>query len=147
MKEGLKPAIPFELISQEISKFQFPDIDLVIGIARGGIVPASMIAHQLKIPMELIQIRFRDDSNKPAFLFPVVFKGLNDNNLNDKTILLVDDVSVTGNTLETARQIVSAKKIYTFVLKGKGDYVLLPDIKTCVRWPWNVTETNNILLS
>jgi hypoxanthine phosphoribosyltransferase len=54
--------------------------------------------------------------------------------------LLVDDVSVTGKTLEEARSLFKGNHITTFVFKGKADFVLLPDIKDCVDWPWKYSK-------
>jgi len=39
--------ISFTEISKKLKGFRFPDFDMVVGIARGGIVPATLIAHQL----------------------------------------------------------------------------------------------------
>ncbi|MEM8970289.1 MAG: hypothetical protein AAGE93_27990, partial [Bacteroidota bacterium] len=51
-------------------------------------------------------------------------------------ILLVDDVSVTGKTLKTVKAELAEYRVTTFVLKGKADLVVFPDIGTCVDWPW-----------
>jgi len=55
--------------------------------------------------------------------------------------LLVDDVSVTGKTLKCAVENLQDYTVYTFVLKGKADYVLFPEINTCVEWPWKTGFT------
>jgi hypoxanthine phosphoribosyltransferase len=58
---------------------------------------------------------------------------------DDAKVLLVDDVSVTGKTLDFAKQLLHLNDIKTFVLKGKNaDIVLFPEIKECVNWPWNM---------
>ncbi|MGK7394733.1 MAG: phosphoribosyltransferase [Candidatus Cyclobacteriaceae bacterium M3_2C_046] len=128
--------ISFSEISQKLSEFQFPPVELVLGIARGGIIPAGLIAHQLQIPLHYIKVNYRDDQNQPRYQTPVL---LDDFNLNwDKgaRILLVDDVSVTGNTIHYVRQFLTDYQVVTFALKGKADLVLLPDIRSCVNWPW-----------
>lgn len=52
--------------------------------------------------------------------------------------MLVDDVSVTGQTLELARSLLAGWKLTTLVLKGKeADFVLFPEVASCVNWPWN----------
>ena len=51
-------------------------------------------------------------------------------------ILLVDDVSVSGVTLSLALSLLKDFEVFTFVLKGQADYVLFPEIKECVNWPW-----------
>lgn len=52
-------------------------------------------------------------------------------------ILLVDDVSVTGKTLEKVKKELYGYEVTTLVFKGKADHVLFPEIRTCVEWPWN----------
>jgi hypoxanthine phosphoribosyltransferase len=49
---------------------------------------------------------------------------------------VVDDVSVTGQTLELAKKKLRSSTVKTFVLRGKADHVLFPKIKECVKWPW-----------
>jgi hypoxanthine phosphoribosyltransferase len=51
-------------------------------------------------------------------------------------ILLVDDVSVSGQTLALARSLLKGYEVITFTLKGKADFVLFPEITACVNWPW-----------
>jgi uncharacterized protein len=53
-----------------------------------------------------------------------------------KHILLVDDVSVTGATLETAEKLLPNFQVTTLVIKGKADFVLYPDVRACILLPW-----------
>ena len=132
-----KVPVSFVKISKALARFTFPPADIVIGIGRGGIVPASLVAHQLDLPLFIASVNYRDDRNQPIrespeFLdvFPASFpKG--------SRILLVDDVAVTGKTLALLKKTLKDYPVNTFVLKGKADFVLFPDIKTCVHWPWN----------
>jgi uncharacterized protein len=52
--------LSFTEISERLSKTQFPDIDVVIGIGTGGIVISSLIAHQLSKPMYLLKVNYRN---------------------------------------------------------------------------------------
>jgi len=129
-------ALSFPDIIERLEKAQLPSIDLVIGIATGGTVPAALIAQKLRCPLKMLPINFRDEQNKPRYEAPVHL-GTKDQIIRHAgTVLLVDDVSVSGATLQLARQYVDASTIYTFVLKGKADFVLFPEIKECVNWPW-----------
>ena len=38
---------------------------MVVGIASGGTVPASLLAHQLRKPLALVTINFRAPDNTP----------------------------------------------------------------------------------
>ena len=53
-------------------------------------------------------------------------------------ILLVDDVSVSGQTLATVQARLRNFTVTTLVLKGKADLVVFPQLATCVRWPWKI---------
>ena len=127
--------VSFVKIRDTINNFAFPDVDLVVGIAEGGLVPASLIAYKLDRELKVIKINLRDENNNPRYENPKVLQKLNEEIIN-KRILLVDDVSVTGKTLETAKSLFKDNTITTFAMKGKADLVLFPDIKECVNWPW-----------
>ena len=127
--------LSFKEISKRIGDINLPYFDLVIGIADGGTVPASLIAYQLGIELKLIKINYRDVQNNPIYEEPVI---LSQENITDKKVLLVDDVSVSGKTLEAAIKILQGNSITTLTLKGKADYVLFPEIAECVNWPWKL---------
>jgi hypoxanthine phosphoribosyltransferase len=58
-------------------------------------------------------------------------------NFTGLSVLVVDDVSVTGATLSAAREILVGASIITLTCKGKADFVLFPEISSCVLWPWS----------
>jgi len=113
-----------------------PDTDLVIGIGSGGIVAASLVAFHLGCELQIITLNYRDESNTPRYENPVILNIPPMPSLKDKRILLVDDVSVSGKTLQEALLHFQGLSVKTLVLKGKADYVLFPEIKDCVKWPW-----------
>lgn len=135
---GDKLDLDFSSISRDLKSFRFPKADYIIGIATGGTYPAIMIAHQLDLPCRFIHLNFRNPDNSPAHEEPVILSGDIHDIPKDSRILLVDEVSVSGKTINTALQLLKGYHVKTFVLKGKGDFVLYPDIKTCVNWPWKL---------
>jgi adenine/guanine phosphoribosyltransferase-like PRPP-binding protein len=136
-----KLLLSFREISKAMHHFSFPEIDFVIGIATGGIYPAIMAAHQLKVDFGFLHLHYRDQENKPLYEEPR-FLSKSRINLNPfKRILLVDEVSVSGKTMDKALEMLKNHEVTTFVLKGKGDLVLFPDIRTCVIWPWKIGES------
>ncbi len=135
-----KLPLSFRDISEAIHRFNFPEVDHVIGIATGGIYPAIMIAHQLKIDFDFLHINFRDPENKPLYDEPRLLSNPLKNLDRSKRILLVDEVSVSGKTMDKALEILKRYHVTTFVLKGKGDFVLFPDIRSCVIWPWKIHD-------
>ena len=134
-----KLELSFSSISQRLKSFVFPDFDVVVGIARGGVVPASLIAHQHGKPFNLLQVNYRDDANNPRHEAPVLLQDIIPEIPKNQKILLVDDVSVSGKTMDFARQFFPENIVTTFALKGKADLVLFTDIRTCVHWPWNIS--------
>ena len=133
--------LSFTDIKRRVDDLILPSFDLIIGIATGGIVPASLIAYKKGIELKIVRINYRDDNNDPRYDAPVLFEGIEtlDNNLN---LLIVDDVSVSGKTLELAKSVFKYNKISTLVFKGRADYVLFPEIKTCVNWPWKLKRND-----
>ncbi|MGK9368764.1 phosphoribosyltransferase [Melioribacter sp. Ez-97] len=125
----------FAEISERIRLFELPDYDIVVGIREGGIVPASLIAYKLNAELITLRINYRDDDNRPIYEAPKILSEIN-RNFEGKKILIVDDVSVTGKTLQTAKSYLKLQEADTLVLKGKADYVVFPEIDVCVNWPW-----------
>lgn len=132
-----KVNLEFTTISRALKTFPLPEVDHVVGIADGGIVPASLIAHQLNRPMSLIQINYRARDNSPRYPRPVLLSW-QPLPVGGQRVLLVDEVSVSGKTMEFAKTFLLEHEVLTFVLKGKADYVLFPEIASCVNWPWKV---------
>jgi len=135
-----KVPISFVKISKALAEFPFPPTDIVVGIGRGGTVPASLIAHQLVVPLFIASVNYRDDSNQPNRESPEFLDAFSSSFPKGSRILLVDDVSVTGKTLELLKKSLKDYAVITFVLKGKADFVLFADIKTCVHWPWHTAS-------
>ncbi|WP_035805642.1 phosphoribosyltransferase [Lunatimonas lonarensis] len=140
-----KPTVSLQSICEAIRAFPFPQADLVLGIATGGIYPAMLIAHELGLPFRSVQVNYRDETNtpqrpQPAFLSDLRLDGLSPG----AAVLLVDDVSVTGKTLGVVKAALSGFRVTTIVLKGKADHVLLPTLNTCVTWPWYEYKTSQL---
>lgn len=129
--------LDFATISRALKTFQLPEVDHVVGIATGGIVPASLIAHQINRPMSLIEINYRARDNSPRYPRPVLLSW-QPLPIGGQRILLVDEVSVTGKTMEFAKTFLIEHEVITFAMKGKADYVLFPEIASCVNWPWKL---------
>ncbi len=129
--------LSFKDISRRLREKKLPFFDLVIGIGTGGIVPASLVAYQLNCELVIITLNYRDELNKPQHEDPIIIQGLPEGiELSLKKVLLVDDVSVSGKTMNQALSALNAPNIQTLAMKGKADYVLFPEIKECVKWPW-----------
>jgi uncharacterized protein len=131
-----KVHLEFAEISRRLRELQLPNVDAVIGIGRGGVVPASMVAHQLGVPLHVLRVNYRDDDNKPRSSAPRLLEEFHFD-FAGFHVLVVDDVSVTGATLNAAREVLIGASITTLVCKGKADFVLFPEVASCVIWPWS----------
>lgn len=134
-----KVALEFPDIARRLQTLTLPEVDLVVGIATGGMVPASLVAYELACSLKVLAINYRDEANRPRrevpellepFALPGTLPG------DALRILLVDDVSVSGKTLELAKRVLTGHEVTTLVFKGKGDLVVLPEVRSCVAWPW-----------
>jgi len=112
-----------------------PEVDVVVGVAMGGTVPASLVAYELGRPLRIVRLNYRAEDNTPQRPTPAL---LNPFELEPafKRVLLVDDVSVTGKTLARAKALLPGRAVTTLVMKGCADLTLFPEVKSCVLWPW-----------
>lgn len=130
-----KVVLDFLEIRQRLQQCSLPDVDRVVGIGSGGVVPAALVAYQVARPLSILPINYRAADNTPRYEEPRL---LGDFSLpaGDHSLLLVDDVSVSGKTLSLAKEVFAGYKITTLVMKGSADIVLFPEISECVQWPW-----------
>lgn len=130
-----KILLEFTTISRALRQLDKPPVDCVVGIAEGGVVPAALLAHQWELPLYLLRINYRAPDNAPQRPAPALLSQVPALPPGAR-ILLVDDVSVSGQTLSLARSLLGGHPVFTFALKGNADFVLFPEISACVYWPW-----------
>lgn len=110
--------------------------DLIVAVARGGIIPAVLLQARLGLDLDWIWLHFRDETQtpvrpEPALLRPLTFDPAG------RRILLVDDRSRTGSTLRQARaHLKGAALVRTLVVNGEADYRLFDD--DCFYFPWRM---------
>lgn len=129
--------LPFTEISRRLAGWRFPEnVDGVVGIAHGGVVPAAMVAQLLGVEMKVISMNYRDDGNVPRFPEPRLLAAAPDLG-SWRRVLLVDDVWVSGRSWHSARgHLPAAVDVLPFVFKGKVEFALFADLDGCVHWPW-----------
>lgn len=79
-------------ICRQISKDNWRP-DYIVGISRGGLLPAVMISHYFNIPMKPLQVSLRDNIDTVSDL------GMAEDAFDGKNILIVDDINDQGTTL------------------------------------------------
>ena len=131
------PVKPLAEVQERIKTLRFAEeFDLIVAVARGGIIPAVMLQFVLGCDLEWIWLNFRDDQQKPIRTRPELVKPLGFDP-RGKSILLVDDRSRTGSTLDRAKEyLATAKLIRTLVVNGEADYKLFDD--DCFFFPWRM---------
>ena len=88
MKTGV-----LDIVSQMYSDNWRPDY--IVGVTRGGLIPAVMMSHYTGIRMETIDVRLRDTFNSPEHaLWMAEDAGAG------KRILILDDINDTGETFK-----------------------------------------------
>ncbi len=131
-----KPLLCFDAIRARLQHVSLPEGEHVVGILTGGTVPAALVAYRLGLPLDYLYLRFRNPNNEPEFDSPQLLAPIPDIPPG-ASILLVDDVSVSGATFQRARDCFPGHPIVTIAFKGSADIVLFPEIRGCVRWPWS----------
>lgn len=86
--------------------------DYIVGLTRGGLIPAVIMSNTLGIPMETLKVSLRDSDNGPEsnlWMAEDAFGQVVDHAVEDrkvkvhgtrKNILIVDDINDTGATLD-----------------------------------------------
>lgn len=134
-------------------KQQATHFDLIVGIARGGLVPAVILSHLLKIPMTTIAYSSSKGKGTathkhgkivPNFDSPILL-------LNKANILLVDDIADSGHSLREILNSYSGRYQHNFLvltLYYKTSSIFVPDFyginipqdAPFVNFPWENNE-------
>jgi len=119
-------------LEYEVSKLK-PDV--VVGITRGGLVPALHLSHALDVPMETLRWQTRDTKHQEDNLF--IRESIN----QGLTVVFVDDINDTGRTFSEIRQSYQGGMYVSLVEKTESGFVTdarslrMDDPRWCV-FPW-----------
>lgn len=110
--------------------------DLIIGITRGGLVPARLLSSYLNVKKMhcLSVVKVGDDRQMVTEITE---------DLNGKKILLVEDMLETGRSLIVAKNYLEAKGgevktacLYTMPMSEIEPDYTLKQINTVIKFPW-----------
>ena len=87
--------------------------DYIVGVKRGGLIPAIVLSHRFNKPLIMMSCQLRDSSDKEVRLYEV------EEISNDKNILIVDDICDSGITMSQ------------IILKFYTNGFAIDNIKTC----------------
>ena len=128
------------ILAERIAK---TDVDLMLTITRGGMVPAGMLAYELGIRNILVAaVKYYDDEGKPG-PSPTFFQFPADRLLRGQRVLIVDEVWDSGTTIHAvADRVRQAGGIPTTVVlhykPGRSRVRSLPDHYAAITDNWVV---------
>ena len=112
--------------------------DLVVGISRGGVIPARLLLSYLGVN-NLAFIRMRREQGNRVITSEIL------EDLSGKTVLLVDDMMESGGCIALAQDYLEKKGaiVKTAVLYSMTHSFVQPDyslrvVDTVERFPWEV---------
>ena len=117
----------------------------VVGITRGGLVPAMIVARELDIRVvDTISVRSYSHQAQSQSQEAVVIKSPQAGLMGDGTgILIVDDLVDTGKTLELVRRLYPCAHFATVYAKPSGkpmvdSYITEVSQDTWIFFPWDM---------
>jgi hypoxanthine phosphoribosyltransferase len=118
------------------------DPEIVVGIAKGGVLPGAVLASLLRREFYPIRLSRRHDDrvvrDEPALLSPVPEA------VAGKRVIIIDDIAVTGETLRLAARealrlgamIVKTAALFVHGVSQRPDYFVL-DTDDLILNPWD----------
>ena len=74
----------------------------IVGITRGGLIPAVMLSHSFDLPMETLGVSFRDNRATHHTKFKPI---------DDARYLIVDDINDSGTTFKVVSDIFRNRRL------------------------------------
>lgn len=106
---------------------------LIVGITRGGLVPAVMLSHKMNIPMKTVQIQLRDSTETLELESLRVY--------NNRDVLFIDDINDTGETIKLIQEYAPLANFATIHKKKEStirDAYYHKVVDGWVEYPWEL---------
>jgi len=136
-----------ELVTGVVEKVRSEyDVDVVVGVSRSGLIPAAIVVRELGVEeFYSVTVRFYDEGRPPKQVLdrPRITRQ-NVGDLSGKRVLVVDDFSRSGLTLDVVKKLLldkGAEEVRTAVVVLREDTRAVPDyyglkFNGCVIFPW-----------
>ena len=119
--------------------------DIILGIARGGLIPAGSLGYALSIKnCYLINVEYYTDVDERLDMPVILPPYLELVDLEHSSVLIVDDVADTGHTLQMVYNLVAnkVKETKASVLYEKSRSVIKPEFvwkrtDLWINFPWS----------
>lgn len=126
----------FESEMDELTKKITTTPNIIIGIARGGVIPAVLLSKRLKVK-DMLVLKVRKDGDERKVVGDIVA------DVSGKNVLLVEDMLESGKSLVVARKylessgaVVETACLYTMpITETRPDYSLR-EISEVAHFPW-----------
>lgn len=89
-------------LARQIQKDQFYP-DYIVGLTRGGLIPATMLSHYLECPMHSLNVSLRDSEFGPESNLWMAEDAFGHHSA-PKKILIVDDINDSGATINWIKE-------------------------------------------
>lgn len=127
--------------------FNKTNIVAVVGIARGGVIPGSIISRALDTEFTCIKAKSYNSNNTRGKLTIDVSENLK---FSNGSVLIVDDICDSGYTLDEVKKYMTVNynnQFYTATLFYKENKIFTPDFyymkvpsNIWVTYPWETTK-------
>jgi hypoxanthine phosphoribosyltransferase len=140
-----------KIVSDLSKKIESEDcFDVIVGVGGSGSIPASILVKLLRVEYFFtIKIQFYDEDKPPKKIYdrPRI-SSQNLPNLERKRVLIVDDFTRSGSTMNAALKAIRSKdaeEVKSAVIAVRKDARIKPDyfgmvFDDCVIFPWDLEQ-------
>lgn len=116
---------------------------LIVGISRGGLVPATMLSHRMNLPLRVVRAASYEGTRR-VLNKPVTLAGWHEE-FDDAKVLVVDEIVDTGATFNAVMNFTHKARLVALVNKKPFEFSAVAsfcnvDPSIWVKFPW---ETDN----
>lgn len=87
-------------------------VEMIVGISRGGLIPATILSHRLGVPMIELCWQTRDGDAQDLETLETIKKAF-----NIDTTLFVDDICDSGKTINQIKKFIPSSRWLTLITK------------------------------